>query len=374
MAGTFGPRVRHMLRLITQPRGAQIAVMLCVLAAVAALLLWLASGISDYGKNIFLNLGVELLGVLVTIFLITPVFRRLQSAQVRPHSVLDYEWYANQVAGATSTIKILDTFSHLFDLPLTRRFLTYLEEAITDRDTDVRILLLHPNSLAVSQRMTELGESVTGHTDLRREILRNLRVLQAFHRRLRRDVRFRFEVRLYTAAAGITVYRWDGKALVSFLTVGRLSGQGLQLEVTVSSPLGQFVEQRFNELWQYGSSLDEFMLLPLILVDPDNGERELTCQFIEVGEVVYACSNELLEELAHRRDGQLRAYRRDDRARTFVPELVDRRDQELLSALRAEHTEKYDKTASIFIALREVSEVLDASEGDGGRQGASLAT
>ncbi|MGH1552831.1 hypothetical protein ACRAWF_14720 [Streptomyces sp. L7] len=97
---------------------------------------------------------------------------------------------------------------------------------------------------------------------------------------------------------GVTLYRWDERCLVSFLTVGRLSGEGVQLEVAVRSPLGTFVEQRFDELWQQGKPMDRFTHLPVTLVDAADGRREFSCRFVYVDDRLYVEAPDLVTYLA----------------------------------------------------------------------------
>jgi hypothetical protein len=341
---------RRMLRPLRQPRRAQIVGVFLGVVAVALLLLWQARNLADYDENLALNMGADIVGALLTIFLITPILRRAQGGRVREHVRLDYEWYTEQVSGATSVVKLLDTFSNILDQPVTRRFLRSVEGAI-ERSAYVQILLLDPDSLAVQQRERELGDR-PGHADVRREILRNLRTLDAFEHALSDKQRRRFEVRLYNASAGVTLYRWDDKVLVSFLTVGRLSGQGPQLEVTVASPLGGFVEQRFEELWHFSKPMDQFMHLPLTLVEADGSARELTCRFVAHEGRHYVMDQHVVTEMARRRDGRLEAFCRPEPAVRYEPVLVDDREIELWTVLREQYAEKYDGRGAAFVLLK----------------------
>ncbi len=341
---------RRLSRPLRQPRRTQIIGVFLGVTAVAVLLIWYAHPIADYNENFALNMGADIVGALLTIFLITPILRRAQGGRVREHVRLDYDWYTEQVSGATSAVKLLDTFSNILDQPVTRRFLRALEGAI-DRSAYVQILLLDPDSLAVVQRERELGDR-PGQADVRREILRNLRTLDAFEHALADRHRRRFEVRLYNASAGVTLYRWDDKVLVSFLTVGRLSGQGPQLEVTVASPLGGFVEQRFEELWHFSKPMDQFMHLPVTLVEADGATRDLTCRFVAHEGHQYVMDQQVVTEMARRRDGSLQAYCRGEVAVRYEPVVVDDRDADLTSLLRELYVEKYDGRGGAFVLLK----------------------
>jgi hypothetical protein len=169
------------------------------LMAVAVLLLGLGRGLNQYYQNVVINLGADLVGAIVTIFVITPIVRRASEGRVREHPRLDYAWYVDRVAGATSAVRIIDTFSNLLDGPHTAHFFRAVELAL-ERQAVVQILLLDPDSLAARQRAHELDDP-----DVYREIMRNLRVLYDFRNTvLPASLGRNFSVRMYTASPSIT--------------------------------------------------------------------------------------------------------------------------------------------------------------------------
>jgi hypothetical protein len=342
---------RKLLAPLRQPRRPQTVTALVALTALSAFLLWQSAGLDHYQQNLALNIGADIIGAIVTIFVITPLISRAQEGRVREHARLDYEWFTDQVYAATSCVKLLDTFSNLLDQPVTDRFFRGVELAI-GRQANVKVLLLDPESLAVTLRAQELGEA-PGQADVRREILRNLRTLHAFERRLTDGQRRQFQVRLYSASAGVTLYRWDDKALVSFLSVGRLSGQGIQLEVTVGSPLGIFVEQRFEELWHQSKPMDQFMHLPVTLVEADGARREFASRFVALDEALYVVDHDVVSHMARRRVGELHAYCGADPATHYELIVVnDDDDADLRAALGDHFADKYDSRGSTFVWLR----------------------
>ncbi|GAA1798934.1 hypothetical protein HC028_13400 [Planosporangium flavigriseum] len=341
--------VRKLLAPFRQPRRSQTLTVLAGLAALSAFLLWQSAGIDHYRQNLALNVGADIIGAIVTIFVITPLISRAQEGRVREHPRLDYEWYTDQVHGATSCVKLLDTFSNLLDQPVTDRFFRAVTLAIS-RQAHIQILLLNPDSLAVLLRAQEVGDG-PGSADFRREILRNLRTLHLFEQRLTEAQRRRFEVRLYSASAGVTMYRWDDKALVSFLSVGRLSGQGAQLEVTVSSPLGMFVEQRFEELWQQGAPMHEFMRLPVTLVEADGARRDFVTSFVVADGAQYIVDHGVVSHMARRRDGHLSAYCRADPDTRYELIVVDD-NEDLCAQLSERFADKYDLPRATYVWLR----------------------
>ncbi|MFD8304949.1 hypothetical protein ACFV29_21785 [Streptomyces sp. NPDC059690] len=342
------PRLRWLIRALRTPRRPQSLTVLALLAVVAGLLLWRAAGMDSYSANLALNLGTDLVGVVVTVFVIGPLISRAQEGRVREHTRLDYEWFAAQVHGSTANVKVLDTFSNLFGPQFSERLFRGVRAA-TAHGARVQILLLDPDSLAVILRGRELGEQ---SADIRRDIMRNLRTLDRFARQLDEQSRSLLEVRLCSTSPGVTLYRWDERCLVSFLTVGRLSGEGVQLEVAVRSPLGTFVEQRFDELWQQGKPMERFTHLPVTLVDAADGRREFTCRFVFVDDCPYVEAPDLVTYLARRRLDQLSAHSEAlGRGRAHEVIVVD--DRSALHEQLIQHfAEKYDAQAAAFVELR----------------------
>jgi hypothetical protein len=283
------------------------------LATALALLLYGMFNTGDGVPNAALNLGTSMLGALITVAVIGPIIRYVQEGTVREHGRLDYTWFSDQVTDATQQVQILTTFSNVLDHPATDRFLRGLRSAL-NREAQVRILLLNPNSLAADLRQQELAG---GHVRLsvQREIMRNLRRLAPFAAELGERDRARFEVRLYDASASITLYRWDDRALVSFLPIGRFSEFGAQLEVTMRSPLGEFIEQRFEELWDDRATITmaDFLHLGVTLVEEDHTARHLFARYVEHEDVCYVVHSEVLAAMA-RRPPSLRAFLRGDRS------------------------------------------------------------
>jgi hypothetical protein len=323
------------------------------LATALGLLLYGTVNTGDGLPNAALNLGTSMLGALITVAVIGPIIRYVQEGTVREHGRLDYTWFSDQVDDATQQVQILTTFSNVLDHPATDRFLRGLKSALA-REAQVRILLLNPTSLAADLRQQELAG---GHVRLsvQREIMRNLRRLGPFAAELGERDRGRFEVRLYDASASITLYRWDDRALVSFLPIGRFSEFGAQLEVTMRSPLGEFIEQRFEELWDDRATITmaDFLHLGVTLVEEDHTARHLQARYVEHEDVCYVVHSEVLAAMA-RRPPSLRAFLRGDPSVLHDLVIVDSQDPELHEALDTAFVEKYDVHAHSFVGLRPV--------------------
>jgi hypothetical protein len=332
------------------------------LGASAGLLVYGTLGTPDGLPNAALNAGTSMLGALITVAIIGPIIRYVQEGTVREHGRLDYGWFSDQVAEAVHHVQILTTFSNVLDHPATDRFLRGVRAALARR-AQVRILLLNPTSLAADLRQQELAggrQSDLAGGNLRlsvqREIMRNLRRLAPFADELSERDRARFEVRLYDASASITLYRWDDRALVSFLPIGRFSELGSQLEVSMRSPLGEFIEQRFQELWDDRSTvtMTDFLHVSVTLVEDEQTARHFVVRYVEHEDVCYVVHTEVLAAMA-RRPASLRAYLRRDPSQSHELVIVDSHDADLHETLDVAYAEKYDAHALAFVGLLPVS-------------------
>jgi hypothetical protein len=328
------------------PRHRQALIALSLLLAVALLLLAAGWSVADYRQNVAVNVGADLIGAIFTLFVITPLISRIDKERVREHSRPDYARYANLVAGATSRVRILDTFSDLLDGPFTQRFLRALAQALR-REATVHILLLDPSSLAAAQPTREVRTP-----EAQQEIMRNLRTLHEFEQHiLESALRGSFEVRLYSAAPSITLYQWDDKVLASFLPVGELSGRSAPLEVSVVSPFGEFLAQRFAELWSGARPLDQFMRMRVTLLDPAGGNRQFQTEYIDTEDGRYLVDPRLMAHLARRRAASL-ACCADNTAVMYDVSVVEDDDRILNAALTEHFRRKYGHRHEAFIRLR----------------------
>jgi hypothetical protein len=341
-------RVFGALRTLARRPG-WVALLLTGLLGSSALVVYGALHSQDGVAAAALNLGTGGLGAILTVAIIGPVLRYVQEGTVHEHVKLDYAWLTRQMADVTQQIQILTTFSNLLVSPVGERFLQTVRGAL-DRQARVEILLLNPGSLAVGVRQHELAAS---EHNVQRVIMRNLHRLSSFTAELPDPQRDNFEVRFYDASASITLYRWDDRVLVSFLPIGRLSESGAQLEVTTRSPLGEFLEQRFLDLWTGAGTvtMEDFLHVSVTLVEDEHTERTFRTRFVVHEEIHYVVHTEVLAAMA-RRPQRLVAYLPGDPARLHELSITDHQDPQLHGVLVAAFREKYDAPASAFVGLR----------------------
>jgi hypothetical protein len=320
-------------------------------AGLAVYLLVYARPQSRYLHDVALEIGGDLVGAIIIVAILTPLIARAREGRIRERGRLDYDLFTDQVAAATSVVKILDTYSNLFDRPQTPQALAAIEQAL-GRHTRVQILLLHPDSAAATVRAEE-----THRATIRQEILRNLRVLSEFYQRLDKQPARRFEVRLYTAAASVTHYRCDDRAWIAFLSLGRHTSQGSQLEVDVDTSVGHFVEAHFQELWQEATPMPAYLRLRLSLSDGSaDGAREFSLPYVEIGEVTYLADPQVLAYLArvHGDGGTALATRADAPDEQYGVQVLDDVDEQLRAVLRERFLEKYGWPGQAYLWLAPV--------------------
>ena len=238
------------------------AVGFAVLSAISAVLLVVAGRSAEgFGRDIWLNLGASMVIVAFSYLIFDPLFEDARKARVEEHLRFDHDAFSANVAASTSSVSILETWTGLLEDRYRPAFLAALQEAL-ERRVVARFLLLDPDSAAADARAEELE-----HVPVRRFIMDNLRHLDELSRDLPPGSRERLVVRVYDALPSIQLYQWDDKALFSFFPIGVRAYDAPQLEAYVSSPWGEFVRGRFDELWQHESTrgLDEYMALRLVI-------------------------------------------------------------------------------------------------------------
>ncbi|GLI02822.1 hypothetical protein [Phytohabitans aurantiacus] len=214
-----------------------------------------------YAQEIMVNLGASLVMVALSFVVFDPIFEDMRRNAVEEHRTLNHDQLVTNIAAARVEVDILETWTGLLEDRYRDRFLDAVTTAVR-AGVGVRVLLLDPESSAAEQRAEELH-----HTQVPLLIMDNLRHLYTLRRSLDPLVARQLQVRVYDASPSIQLYRWDDKSFISFFPVGVRAYDARQIEAFMSSPLGEFVSSRFEDLWSESTTrtLEDFMSLRLTI-------------------------------------------------------------------------------------------------------------
>ncbi|MGW5557781.1 DUF5919 domain-containing protein [Micromonospora sp. NPDC003944] len=217
---------------------------LFALAVVMLLAAWRSTG---FLSDLLLNLGASVVLAAISYVIFDPLFEEARRARVQEHLSFDQQAFVTRLHRSARRVRILDTWTILLEQRHREETLSAVRAALAN-GAQVQLLLLDPDCTAAQQRSEELERQ---RVDVLRQIRTNLRHLAAFADALDARLRHRLQVRLYDASPSIQLYQWDGRALISFFPIGKLSFNVPQLEVDMDSPWGGFVHARFEELWEH---------------------------------------------------------------------------------------------------------------------------
>jgi hypothetical protein len=215
--------------------------------------------------------------------------------------MFDHDDFNRHVSTATDLVAVMDTGNHLLEGGSRRGFLVALRKALQN-GAKVRILLLDPDSAAASQRAEEIRP-----VDVRRVIIDNLRHLNDFADSLDDRQRQSFQVRIYDASPSIQIFRWDDKALISFFPIGVRASASPHLEVYLASPLGEFVQGRFDDLWRHPSTRDltEYVAVPVTVYHRTVPLRSCTVHFVRLDDACFIDGAPMVDQLTDHGTGRL---------------------------------------------------------------------
>lgn len=275
------------------------------LSAAVTLLLVISRSLPDYGKNLSLNLGADLIGTVIVLFAISPFLARTEFQRDSVRDNFDRAEFIRRAADARGELLILELWTDLLQGGYQERFLESLRAALKQQ-VKIRILLLSPDARAAEQRSDDLLRQ----TNVVGSILDNLRVLHEFvytgipevHRR-------NIDVRVYSALPPVQMYQVDGHVIVSFYPVSVTSWNATQYLTSADSQLGKFVGDKFDELWKARStrSLEQFWETTVIA-----GDKTYSTWFVSSGEDVFISGQRIVADNAENGIAGLTVRVRDD--------------------------------------------------------------
>lgn len=265
------------------------------LLAVVVLLLAVSRSLPDYGKNLSLNLGADLIGTIVVLFAVSPFLARAETQRDSVRENFDRGGFVRQAADARAEILMLELWTDLLQKGYQDSFLNSLRAALRQQ-VKIQILLLSPDARAAEQRSDDLLRQ----TNVVGDILDNLRILYEFvytgipevHRR-------NIDVRVYSALPPVQMYRVDTQVIVSFYPVNVTSWNATQYLTSPDSQLGKFVGDKFDELWKARSTrtLEQFWKTTVIVSSGAN-ETTYSVGFVVSDEDTFISGQRIVEDNA----------------------------------------------------------------------------
>ncbi|MFF0122439.1 DUF5919 domain-containing protein [Micromonospora arida] len=251
---------------------------LFAIAVVMLLAAWRSTG---FLSDLLLNLGASVVLAAISYVIFDPLFEEARKARVQEHLSFDQQAFVTRLHRSGRRVRILDTWTILLEQRHREETLSAVRAALAN-GAQVQLLLLDPDCTAAQQRSEELERQ---RVDVPRQIRTNLRHLAAFAEALHSRLRHRLQVRLYDASPSIQLYQWDGRALISFFPIGKLSFNVPQLEVDMDSPWGGFVHARFEELWEHEQAtldLERYWSVTVTLRHDESDVVEVRVPFVTV--------------------------------------------------------------------------------------------
>jgi hypothetical protein len=196
-------------------------------------------------KALLSSMGVTFLNVLASYIIINVLLTKMEAQRVRKLVQMDYIEFMRRLKKDRKGY-VLDTYTELVEEPMLRHSFFELIRNVPDLRVD--LLILNPFSTAAWQRTEELRRSSKiSDVDVQQSICTSLRELRDFLRDP--AVRDRVDVRVYDASPSIAVYGTRERLIVAFFPIGRLSRHSLQVDLPMTSQMGEFFFLRFQELW-----------------------------------------------------------------------------------------------------------------------------
>lgn len=224
-------------------------VILCVLT-LSATCLGLAYNAGERGKDVFFGLGVNLLSSVTFFVLLEVYWQRMRRANGKEVGGFDYGRFARNVARSRQ-VRVLGTFIY----PLTDNtahdrdraaLVAALGQALARPSfAGAQFLFLDPRSGAARTRAAERKDD-----DVLRRMGECLATLRGLHKLFEGlPGHARFEIRLFARTPPFALFLTDGFGSISFYYSDRPISEVTRYEFFTDTPLGEFVEKTFDDLW-----------------------------------------------------------------------------------------------------------------------------
>jgi len=222
----------------------------CVIS-LAAVLIGFAYTAGERTKDILLGVGVNLLSSVVFFVLLELYWQRIKRANGKEVSGFDYRKFARNVA-RSNRVRVLGTFIY----PLTahpghaqerQALLQALQDMVRSPSfVGVQMLFLNPSSPTAQSRAAERKDD-----NVLQRIGESLLTLESFLKLIDGEsARSRFEIKLFSRMPPFSLFQMDDFGSISFYYRDRPISEVTRYEFFMDSPIGEFVEKTFEDLWR----------------------------------------------------------------------------------------------------------------------------
>lgn len=275
---------------------------LVVLASTAVYILSLATnGFSANIQSFLINISTDIFGLIFAYVLFDTILHRIERDKIKEHPELDMPGFIDRVQYADRRVRILSTYTDFIFINLYKDTFLSAVKAATIRGVTFEFLLLDPRSSDnVATRQRSIGPSY----DVEQNIRDNLREIQKIICEPKGVDPSKIKVRLYARTPPIAFNMVDDFAFVSFYPLNKSSSQSKQIEVSMRTELGNFLNDTFDDFWSSAEDrdLDKYYFIRLTTVDT-NTERGTNSQIN-----TYECNYVRLNEMMYVTDGDLSDY------------------------------------------------------------------
>ena len=213
------------------------------------LLLFPARHTVGFGTQLRINVGSNLLDLVLAVLVLQPLVLSLSRNSVRWRGRLDYRGVIRRIERATDQVDVWKYWTGLLE-PRYEQAFTAAVHAALERGVRFRILLTDPSSADAAERARQVAP-----TDAPALIRQNIERLDALVATLPARHRELFQVRISPVGPAHAVYRVDDWLSYGLFRNRRVS-ESYQREVRVRGDLGALALEAFDNRWN-GAGLQE---------------------------------------------------------------------------------------------------------------------
>ena len=317
-------------------------------------------GWSEIGQN----LGFDLLGGVFAFLGFDIVWIRLKELDKQRGVQLDYfnksEFISkfrelkshNRFSSQPKvTVRILETWTELLRDDNYKQRLSQAILRCVEKNNEIEILLLNPeNRDLVEARSSDLKSisSDFSSINIRKNIYVNLKEIQTIIQELKiNGHQNRLKVKLYNYIPSLAMYMCRPHLFVTFFRSGELTTMSKQLKLHIDSPVSEFINQRFDQIWQDPKtiSLENCLYVKLDIIK--SGKYHCTydnIKYIVHDQGYYIQNATLFRHIANRTDIDIRIN-----GKLFRPKDIEIDD--LPTTVKKLFCSKYIKHGELFICL-----------------------